>query len=415
MHSEFDIIIVGGGLVGSVMAIALAQLKFSVALIESNQPVSKNKKEPRDDRAIVLSLGSKNILESLGLWSFIESHVTPVKSIQISDQGHFAKTRIHAADHQVEALGFVVLAHPLAIGLTQAIELHSDFITPFYSAQFEAFEGDTNNIVLNVNGKKEILKSDLVIAADGTNSRVRTALNIESTIYHYDQCVIIARVDLEKSHQFRAYERFTPHGPLALLPDGEQSARVIWTLETENAKQVAELESSLFIARLQTEFGYRLGPLKNPTTPYLFPLQLLKAKILGKNGVILIGNAAHTLHPIAGQGLNLGLRDVAQLAELLFKYRCKKIPFNQEQLLNEFSTSRESDHKNIINITHGLITIFGNSFLPAVIGRNIGLTLMDHIPFLSTALTRGTLGLSGKISKLASRQPISEWCYDETN
>lgn len=415
MHAKFDIVIIGGGLVGCVMAISLAQLKFSVALIESNPPVSQCKKEARDDRAIVLSLGSKHILQTLDLWSYFDAYATPVKSIQVSDQGHFGKTRINASEHQVEALGFVILAHPLSVGLSQALEMYSENITLFYSAKFEKFDGDTNTIFITANDKKILIKSDLVIAADGTSSPVRSALNIDSTLHDYDQSVIIGRVDLEKSHQHVAYERFTPQGPLAFLPDGDRSARVIWTLKTENAKEVANLKPELFIEHLQKEFGYRLGKLQNPTAPYVFPLKLLKAKELGKKGVILIGNSAHTLHPIAGQGLNLGLRDVAQLAELLFEYRHKNISFQDDRLLKEYTSLRVDDHRHIINITHSLVTIFSNSFLPAVVGRNFGLSLLDHIPFLSTSLTKGTLGLSGKISKLAARQPISEWCYDETS
>ena len=414
MKSKYDIAIIGGGLVGSVMAIALAQLNFKVALIEANAPIKQAEKDPRDDRAIVLSYGSKNILESLGLWSYFESYTTPIKKIHVSDRGHFGKVRIDAAEENVDALGYVVLAYPLGVGISEGLKKYPDHITTIYQAKFQDFEDDFAQVVVDVNGEKQIIKTDLVIASDGSNSPVRHQLNIETEITDYHQRVVIAQIELEKNHDFTAYERFTANGPLALLPQGDKTAALIWSASPDDAKKISQLNSKDFIERLQNEFGYSLGEFKNPTKPYVFPLQLIQAKSLGTPGVILVGNSAHTLHPIAGQGLNLGLRDVALLAELLFDCRNAGKPINDEQFLQQFTKMRISDHENIIHLTHGLVGMFSNAFIPAIVGRNIGLSLMDRIPFLKSKLAQSTMGFSGKNSKLASNIPIKEWCYDET-
>lgn len=400
MKKKYDTIIVGGGLVGSVMAIALAQLGQSVAIIESNKPISLAQKDPRDDRAIVLSMGSKNILESLGVWSTFEAYTSPIKTIHVSDKGHFGKTRIKASDENVEALGFVVLAHPLAIGLSNALQQYVESITTFYSSEFEQFD-DEKNLKVTVDGEKNIFSADLIIAADGSQSPVRKALNIKANVHDYEQSVVIAQVETELPHNDIAYERFTPNGPLALLPFAQHCA-VIWTLPPEEANEIVSVDQDEFIAKLQAEFGQRLGRLSHPTSPHVFPLQLIYTNELGKDNVILIGNSAHTLHPIAGQGLNLGLRDVAQLAELIFE--------KNSDLLAEFTKRRSNDHDNIINLTNNLVGLFSNSFLPAVIGRNVGLHLMDRVPLLRSQLAKRTMGLACHVSKLSSRIPIKEWC-----
>jgi len=409
---NIDVVIVGGGPVGACLALALPGLR--VALLESQpQPSTEISAKP-NDRAIVLSASSQKILQSIDVWSLIQPNCTPVRDIHVSDQGHFGAVRLSASEENIPALGYVIRAGILTSILHQEI-IKKKNIEVFYQSRFveASTEGADKNasctIVTVQNQAKDLifqLKAQLLVAADGTFSPVRTQQNIATKSTDYRQHVIAATVELSRSHQNIAYERFTKHGPLALLPIAPQQSALIWTLPPDLARDMQNAAPEHCLQKLQREFGYRLGRFVGISTRARFPLKQQKATEIVRPGLVLVGNAANTMHPIAGQGLNLGLRDIAVLAETLLS--SKDVSFGNIALLNTFKKARWSDQQQVMAITHSLVGLFSNAFWPLVVSRNAGFVAMDLITPIRQWLTKRTLGFAGIKSRLVSGVPVQE-------
>lgn len=393
----YDIVIVGGGLVGATLALALG-VDQRVALLEAQARPQTDQHEPSGERAIVLSASSHNILTALDIWPVLAPHVECVKEVQVSDRGHFGQVKITAKEEDLPALGYVIQAKHLQKSLTMLLD-KSPNIDVFYQAQCHYLRSDEQCVTVKFNsvtGQQEIIGT-LLVGADGHHSVVRELFNIAVNAIDYEQSAVVSNIDLARGHNNIAHERFTATGPIALLPLSEKKATLIWTVPHSSVEEIKSLSPEQFISTVQELFGYRLGRFISATPPVLFPIAMLRATELVRERVVLVGNAANAIHPIAGQGLNLGLRDAAVLVELIVEKGLDQC----EDILRDYVARRYSDHLQIVNITHSLVGFFTNAFFPLTLARNVGMTAMDLLPPLKRWLSKRSLGEVGHRTPLA--------------
>lgn len=393
---NFDVIIVGGGLVGATLALALNS--YRVALLEAQPRHYSDENIPGGERAIVLSASSKNILSALNIWPSISPYVESVNEVKVTDKGCFGQVRMSAKEEELSALGYVVQAKYLQIQLSRLLDEHQN-ITVFYQSKCEELINDDSfaRVKFQSPDGEHQISANLVVAADGHYSAVRQLLGIAIDSVDYQQSAIVSNIDLARHHKHIAYERFTPTGPIALLPLSEKKSTLVWTVPHSEVKAVMALTQEEFTEKVQAIFGYRLGRFIEATPPVVFPIVMHRATELVRKRIVLIGNAANAIHPIAGQGLNLGLRDVAVLVELLNEQGFSQI----EKSLCDYVDRRRADHLQIINITHSLVGFFTNAFFPLTTARNIGMTVMDCVPMAKRWLSKRSLGQVGYISPLS--------------
>lgn len=405
MQYDYDLLIGGGGLAGNCLALALKDSGLKIALIEA---VSRQQlhNSPAGDRALALSAGSVIMLEALGVWEKVKTKATAIKAIHISDKGHFGKTRLSAKQQKVDALGYVIAARDLETPIAQMIEEAE--ITQFCPARIESLTIDNDNETIQINLKQEEkqikLSAKLLVGADGGQSTIRQLLDIKQHKIDYGQTAIITTVKSTQPHHNTAYERFTTSGPLALLPIDNYQSAVVWTRSHDEAKALLSTSEAEFINQLQLCFGYRLGKLSLAATRLAFPLTLIRAEKMQGQRSIIIGNAVHQLHPVAGQGFNLGLRDVVQLADKLIEQSKLARDIGDANFLQTYAKTRTQDHNQVINFTHSVVKIFSNQLLPLALVRNSALTLLDHIPMAKNLLATHAMGLPGRLSRIGIKQ-----------
>lgn len=392
MQHDYDLIIVGGGLAGNCLALALKDTGLRCAIVEANTP-EQLQNSPAGDRALALAAGTVKQLETLGVWQGISHAATPIKNIHISDRGHFGKTRLSAEKEQVAALGYVITARDLETHAAKRVTETNT--TQFCPARVIGLHSDTDNIQVNIQQDDQslTLTAKLLIGADGGQSSIRQLLNINQQITEYGQTALVTTITATLAHHNTAFERFTNSGPLALLPIAHKQCSVVWTRATQDAKALMQVSEADFLAELQTCFGYKLGKLSLCAPIRAFPLSLIRAEKMIANRAVIIGNAVHQLHPVAGQGFNLGLRDVIELARLLTTQHQAAKDVGSDDFLKDYAKARQKDHDLVIGFTNNVIRIFSNDWLPLAAARNVGLTLLDHIPKAKSLLSRYAMGL----------------------
>lgn len=390
MKAEYDIIISGGGMTGASLAYSLRHLGLSIAVIETF-PINQQHQPSYDDRALALSYGSKQIFHKMDVWKILKPHATAIRNIHVSDRGHFGFTRINASKEGVAALGYVCTAKNMGQALVSAISEtpNIDYLCPATVQKIET-KSDSVSITINDNQHQKTLKSRLLVAADGADSFIRHQLKIPTRLRDYHQTAIIANVTPEKPHQNVAYERFTANGSLALLPMQDNHCSLVRTVSSEQAGAYLELSDEAFLDLLFQTFGKRLGKFVNISQRQSYPLKLIQAKSLTCNRVILVGNAAHAIHPVAGQGFNLGLRDIQVLAKLIAS--SPHDPGNKS-LLAQYQKAREKDHSRMIYLTNLFINTFTNPLPPIAVVRNTAMVTLDLLTPLKHQFARATMGL----------------------
>lgn len=395
MQKHFDMIIVGGGLVGHCLAKALAEHPISIAIVEA-VPTVKQTGFDYDARSIALSYGSKQIFELWDVWNQLNLHATPIQQVHVSDQGHFGFSRIDAKKMQVPALGYVIEMQHLLCSLIDAV-LPYDNITRICPATVSEIKQQQDKWVVTI--EKDNIKTDfvtsLVVAADGGNSALRQWAGLEAKEWDYEQCAVIANVSLQKPHLQVAYERFTQNGPMAMLPMSHQRSALVWSIKRNEVDDILQLSDSEFLKRLQKQFGYRLGKLTEVGKRFSYPLKAHYVRQQTREGFVLLGNSAHTLHPIAGQGFNLCLRDVKVLADTLSKAIEEKQSIGQMAVLDRYFQLRKSDQMVLFRYCDSLVRLFSTQFLPIVYLRNIGMLSMDLFPYGKNTLAQMNMGLIG--------------------
>ncbi len=406
-ETDFDIVIVGGGMVGASLACALGKAALNIAVIEAIPPGEPGQPS-YDDRTIALAYSSRHIFEGIGVWGGIaQRSACPIKHIHISDRGHFGFTRLHAADMNIEALGYVVETRVLGAALYEAISACNNMtlICPAKVTDIDVRE-DAATLTLEHNNTTRTITTRLVAAADGGDSPLRRAIGIEASKREYDQTAVIANVTPGRDHGNVAYERFTSTGPLALLPMLDNRCAVVSSTPRNNVDTILGWDDKTWLAELQNRFGDRLGTFSRAGKRVAYPLALTRVRQSVVQRVVLIGNAAHTVHPVAGQGFNLGLRDVATLAQVIVDAQRDGKDFGSLEVLAPYDKWRQRDNKRVAGFTDGLIRIFTNENLPLTIVRNLGLSFVNLFPGIKRSFVKRTSGLNGRLPRLARGLPL---------
>jgi 2-octaprenyl-6-methoxyphenol hydroxylase len=397
----YDLLIVGGGMVGGSLACALAGQALRVAVIEAVPPSAPGQPS-YDARAVTLSLGSRRILEGIGTWDRLSGQAVPIHRIHVSDRGHFGCTRLSAREEAVPALGYVVEARMLGPVLedgmraAEAVEL----ISPARLVRFTAGAQGVSAVV-DRGGKRIELAARLLVAADGGRSLAREVAGIGAREWDYGQAAVTANVTPEQPHNNTAFERFTETGPMAMLPMSEGRCALVWTVRAAAVEELLGLDDAAFLKRLQERFGYRLGRFLRVGQRSAYPLSLIRAREQARERLVVIGNAAHSLHPIAGQGFNLGLRDVAVLAQVLVDALREGHDPGALAVLSRYADWRRQDQTSMTLFTDTLVRVFSNELTPLVWGRNLALLATDLLPPAKHILARFAMGLAGRQPRLA--------------
>ena len=403
MSNHYDIAVVGGGLVGNSLAIALAHsTTYRISLIDSQPLAEINFNASQlDGRSIALALSSKKMFDALGLWDALQEHATPIQHIHISDQGRFGVTRLDSKRYEVESFGYLVPADYLIHILNKQVN-SLNRVTRIQPYKVSSIENEADQVRLTNDNGKEV-QANLLIAADGANSFIRKALGIQVNEKQYQQSAIVGSVECEQNHHNTAYERFTQDGPLALLPKKGNHCGFIWMNPTETASNNLNLTDSDFMNKLQEAFGYRLGHFKSISKRFAYPLALLMSHQRVNQRVVLLGNAAQTLHPIAGQGLNLALRDIAELVELLAE---NDLRYVNEQL-QRYAEKRQPDIEKTIRFTDRLNFLFNADYPVLAQSRGLGLAILGAIPVLEERIVKQNLGESGSNANLLRGRAVN--------
>ena len=368
-----------------MLALGLRSANLNVTLIES-KPLIKPAERHFDSRCLSLSFGTSQILKKLGIWKSLENDASPIRSVHVSDQGHAGMVRLSAEQEKIPALGYVIEMPLLAGALWQ--QLTQSDINVLSPATVIALENKAEMVCLTIQKEEAIesLSAKLVICADGANSGLRKLLGIQATEYDYHQSAIVTNVALKRSHQNIAYERFMSGGPLAMLPLTGQRSAAVWVLPSDQVSQWMTLSDDAYLDQLQTQFGYRLGKLLSIGKREAFALKRVDTETLTQGRVIIFGSASHHIHPVAGQGFNLTMRDIDALLTLIQEKPFDQIPALYQQL-------RQQDQRRTIHITDSLIKIFSNDQLPLNCARNNALHLMERLPCVKTQVGRVMMGL----------------------
>jgi 2-octaprenyl-6-methoxyphenol hydroxylase len=393
---DYDVVIVGGGMVGASLAVALSSENIRIAVIEPVTPRTQDQPS-YDDRGLALSISSQRILRQMSLWDAVCSTANPIEHVHVSDQHHFGFVRLHAERMYVPALGHVVLARELGRVLMDRINATTniDFICPAQVSDV-VIHTEKAEVTLLRDGKTSTITARLVIAADGSHSPVRQMLGIKTDFRDYGQTAIVTNVTPGKPHQNTAFERFTRQGPLALLPFTENRCVVVFTVASESADHYLGMSDDDFLASLQTRFGRRLGKFQKPGKRKSYPMQLIVAQEQVSDRIVILGNAAHTLHPNGAQGFNLCLRDIAGLAEILLPAIRSGNDPGRRHLLNRYLELRQHDQHNLTKFTDGLASLFYNDLPHKTLFRNTGMLLLDTCPSLKKSFALRAMGLYGK-------------------
>jgi 2-octaprenyl-6-methoxyphenol hydroxylase len=402
-----DVAIVGGGMVGASLALALGNLPCRVALIEA--VAADSAAQPSfDARTTALANGSRRVYETLGVWRDLEPVATPIRRIHVSEQGAFGQVRLDAREQGLESLGFVIENRELGRALWRRLESLPRLLRLAPARVLDA-EIDARAAALTVSDASgtHIIEAALLVAADGADSLIRKRSGVAAERRDYRQTAIVTTVLPERFHDHVAYERFTADGPVALLPFADRRCVVVLAVASDGP-DVLGLSDDGFLALLQARFGQRLGRFLKVGARHAYPLALTQAERQHAPRTAIIGNAAQGLHPIAGQGFNLGLRDAATLAEVIADALGDEpeSDLGAEVLLERYSAWRARDRRALVGFTDGLVRLFASPRAPLRLARRLGLAAFDLLPPAHAALARLSTGFAGRIPRLARGLPL---------
>lgn len=426
---EVDVAIVGGGLVGASLAVALSGQALRVALLEAAPPPQSA--WSWDERCIALNDASYRILQQLGLWPALQGDAAAIVATHISERGRFGAARFAAADAGLQALGYNTPLRSLGAALWQAVEA-APHVRLYCPVRVAALQREDEAVRLHLQPGNAgdaapsrapdaatlprtavlpaALRARLVVAADGARSTIRQLLGHEAEVRDYQQSAIVSAVRLARPHQGVAYERFLPEGPLALIPKPEAAMSLVWTQPQARVAAMLALSDADYLAQAQAAFGGRLGPFRSVGRRWAYPLARTITRPAWAPRVVFVGNAAQSLHPVAAQGFNLGLRDVAALAAVLRHAQAQARDFDPgaEPLLATYSAERAADRAETAGLTDTMVRVFSNR-LPGVAQlRHWGLVAVDVLPGLRGAIMHQHLGHRGTVDLAAPRTQARE-------
>ena len=380
----------GGGLVGASLALALQDAArergWRIHLIEPFEP-GHDYQPSYDARSTALSYGTRLIYQRLGLWERIAERAEPILRIHVSERGSFGAARLDCTREGVEALGYVVENAWIGHCLWQALD--DQVVVRHCPAEVERLEPGATGYRLSFTDGQQ-LECDLTVLADGGRSGLREQLGIQVSRRPYGQTALIANITPGKPHGGLAFERFTEDGPMALLPLQDDRCALVWTRSQADAARLAQEHEAVFLGELQEAFGYRLGALQQVGARHLYPLTLIEAEEQVRSGLVVLGNAAHSLHPIAGQGYNLSLRDVEALSVALLR---SDAALGDLAVLQEYARRQRFDQRVTVGFSDQVTRLFGDSGRLVAAGRNLGLLGLDLMPAAKRWFARQAMGL----------------------
>ena len=367
-----SIAIIGGGPVGTIFALLNKSQSSKMLLLESNsQTQTKN-----DKRALALSNGTKFILQKIDVWNSLEGKLTQIKTIHTSQKGTFGRSLLEAEEFEQEALGYIISYGDLITALQEKIS-HSKNIEALYNTEVLSFASKekTQNLIFKYKSKEKSLNCDLLVLADGGGSEIN-GISIERSNKFFDHSALVTSVETDIPHSNIAYERFTNKGPMALLPNLNGQYSLVWTGPSDEIEKLSQLNNSEFLTALQKHFGDRVGNFKLSDKKITFALKQSFISKYPQENIVIIGNSAQIMHPVAGQGLNTGIRDALVLSD------CIKKDANLELkvMIEKFNHMRKKETKDILIFTDSLVAIFSNDFIGVNKIRGIALSFLDLIP-----------------------------------
>ena len=399
--ADYDLIIAGGGMVGSTLACALSDADFKIALLESAPLERIRPGEETDLRVSAVNRASQRIFAALGAWSDMTAwRVSPFRDMRVWDAGGFGQIHFDSATLGEPLLGWIIENRVIQYALLErARQLPAvDLLCP--AALETAWSEDAGHWRVRLTDRREFT-TRLLVGADGAQSKVRELAEIDTRGWSYHQKALVANVRTAEPHQETAWQRFLPTGPLAFLPLHDGRCSIVWSTTPEQADQLLALDEYNFAQALTEAFERRLGEIVQVGPRGAFPLRLQHARAYVKPGLALIGDAAHVVHPLAGQGVNLGLLDAATLAEVLLDGLAAGHEVGALRVLRCYERWRKSDNLPMLGIMDGFKRLFGNSLPPVRLLRNLGLNLTDAAGPLKNAMARRAMGLEGDLPKLA--------------
>ncbi len=395
-----DVIVVGGGIVGATAANALAQSGLQVALVEAHEPVPAAQAKP-DPRVFAITRASERIFRSLDVWNAIApQHAYAFTDMEVWDAGGDGLTHFDCAEIGEPCLGHIIEPRFIQTALWQALQA-SDSVSLYCPARAFSVVPQDDNVQLTLESG-DSLTADLLVAADGARSPVRTLLGMETHGHDYRQSSLVALVKTTESHRNTAWQRFLPGGPLAFLPMQDNWCSIVWTMPSAEIERLLTLDKPGFHCELAEAFDHRLGDVIDSGEREAWPLRRLHATHYVQPRVALIGDAAHAIHPLAGQGVNLGLLDAAALAEVVAGARQHGRDPGSLQVLRRYERWRRGDNLLMMMAMDGINQAFSNTQSPLVRLRNLGLSLVNRSGAARRPFMRHAMGLGGDLPMLAS-------------
>jgi len=380
--TDYDIVVVGAGIVGSFLVHAILQRSptLNILLIDNNpEKLGKSQHPGFDARNIALSAGTCELLDDLGLWSALQKQAQAINDIHISDRGHWGALDLIKQDTELP-FGYVVELQNVGDIIHRQLDKYPQ-LTRLYDSSLHSLEKQTEQICCQLQDGTQFT-TKLCVAADGADSGTRQLLGIKRESFDYDCSAIIANLACSDPHLNKAYERFTEDGPIALLPLTENRFSLVWSVNNQDVNHLMNLDDTAFTREIQQAFGYRAGIIRTVGKRDTYPLQLIKVNKPVTHRGICIGNAAHCLHPVMGQGFNLGLRDLYSLAQVINQLEDIST-LGDYQMIHQYWSMREQDHHKTISMTDTIVRGFSSENGLVALGRNIALGAMSYFPSLS--------------------------------
>lgn len=398
LNFDYDLIIVGGGIVGATLASALKNSGLKIAIIEAQSLEKTTSKR----QAYALSILSGRILTGIGVWNQIEPQIGKFSNIRLSDAHHPRIVPFAKEELGTDYLGYVG-EHQIILKALQDFISHCDNISWLCPAEVNqvTYQDSSAVISLTVDGQEKQLKTKLVIGADGAKSKIRQWANITTRGWKYWQSCVAFTIKHQAPQNNTAFERFWPSGPMGILPLPGNRCQIVWTNPHAQAKALQEMDHTAFLDKLSEYTRGVLGEIELDSDRYLIPVQLMQSDHYVKSRLALVGDAAHCCHPVGGQGLNLGIRDVAALAQVLQEAIKQGKDIGTLEVLQKYETWRKKENLAILGFTDLLDRVFSNNWLPVVVVRRLGLWMMGHITPLKRFSLQLMTGLFGKLPQIA--------------
>lgn len=408
MQKRYDIVIAGGGLVGMTLGCALAQAGLDVAVIDRERAVTQLAGE-YDGRASAISYGSAQVFKGIGLWPYLEKDASPIWDIRVAD-GHplrgVSPLFLHYDHTDIgdDPFGYIIENRVTRVGLHKLAETlpNLTLIAPHAVERLDRLPGYAEAVLDN----GETVRAELAVACDGKFSPIRNAAGIKLTEWKYDQTAIVCTVAHERDHQGTAVELFLPGGPFAMLPMTEGRSNIVWSENSALVQDYLKLDDDAFLAELSTRFGDWLGEIKLVGPRFAYPLSLSMASTYIDDRLALAGDAGHAIHPIAGQGYNMGIRDVAALAEVLVDARRVGMDLGSRMTLENYEKWRRFDNVLLASVCDGLLRLFSNDIGPVRTARDLGLAAVDKLPPVKKFLMHHAMGVVGELPRLVRGEAL---------